>query len=318
MKTYEMTKYDPRCNAWDKTRYDAWDKSRYGARVGEVLDCLPRALVRELCGVMRGCDSMLCELRLRAHGVSSVVLGAREFPLYYRIGADGLSGVLMAVCGGSLYAHRDGISSGSLSLPSGVRIAVAGEARYDGGTLVGVDGISSILFRIPGGVCNFAAELADGWRKCGCRNMLVCAPPMGGKTTALRALAGIIGSGFGSRRVVVVDERGEFDPTDYPTARVDILRGYRRGTGTVLAVRTMSPGVIIVDEIASVSDAEAVRLAVGVGVPVIASVHAATRGDLFARDFVAGLVRDGSFPLATVISREGGRFTATAPTPVAV
>lgn len=292
--------------------------ARYTARVSGVLDCLPPPLVRELRGILRGTGSQMREVRLRAHGVSTVVLGGREYPLYTRVGADGLSSVLAAVCGGSVYAHRDEISDGSLALPSGVRVAVAGEAKYDGGHIVGVDKISSVLFRIPGGVCDFAPFLLDGWRENDCQNMLVCAPPMGGKTTALRALAGLIGSGEGRRRVVVVDERGEFDPADYKTASVDILRGYRRGRGTEIAVRTMSPGVIVVDEIASADDAAAVRLAVGVGVPVIASVHAACISDLLSRDFVAGLVRDGSFSLGTVITSVGGKYVASAPTPLAV
>ena len=287
-------------------------------RLSSLARFLPPLLFRELLALRRCMRGEVRELRLRSSGISSVIIDGATYPLYTRLDGGMLEEITGLLCHGSLYAYRDSIAAGFLPAPFGVRVAVAGEARYDGGRLVGIDRISSLVFRIPGDRCDFADGLYRGWLELGCRNMLICAPPLCGKTSALRSLAGLIGSGRDARRVVVVDERLEFDESDYRGATVDILRGYRRSTGTELAVRLLSPEVILVDEIASRSDAAAVRSAVGVGIPVIATVHGGDIGDLMRRDFIAELIRDGCFELFTVITADGGEFRASAVRKIAV
>ena len=141
--------------------------------------------------------------------------------------------------------------------------------------------------------------------------MLICSAAGEGKTTAIRALAGLIGSGEMPRRVVVADERCEFNPAEYARAHVDILRGYKRALGVDIAIRTMSAEVLIVDEISSREDATAMLASVGAGVTVIATVHARSLGDAMKRDYVATLVRGGLFESVCVISRKAGSFSYT-------
>jgi len=280
---------------------------------------LPPALVRELTGLLRGFDGSPRELRLRANGTSRIVFGGASYPLYTRLDGEMLTSVVDSVCRGSLYAYRDRLASGAIALAHGIRVAVVGEARYDGGRLVGIDGISSAVFRIPTDPTGVADGLYRDWLTAGGGNMLVCAPPLGGKTTVLRSLAGLIGSGSRPRRVVVVDGMCEFDPFDYSGASVDILRGYERGKGTELAFRMLSPEVMIVDEIASAADAAATRDAIGVGVPVIASVHGSSASDLMRRGYIASMIRDGCFGICAVIrSDSAGGFCISAPERLAV
>ena len=75
-------------------------------------------------------------------------------------------------------------------------------------------------------------------------------PPSSGKTTFLRDIARSLSLGrFASgRRVAIVDERGELGGFDLgPCA--DILRGYPKETGLEVALRTLSPEVIVCDEL---------------------------------------------------------------------
>lgn len=280
-----------------------------GMRVGRlatVLGWLPIRLGREIESLLRGSRHSVCEIRLRASGLSSVVTDGGDFPLFARVTAAELEGVVDKMCLGSLYAHRTDINDGYISV-GGVRVGVVGEARYDTEGRIGVFSVASLSFRIPTGVCHFGAELYSRWLS-HCGNLLIVAPPSGGKTTALRALAGLIGSGRGGRRVVAVDERCEFDPAEYTGASVDILQGYRRGQGIEIAVRTMSPEVLMVDEIATERDAEAVFLAMGVGIPVIATAHGTDLLSLTRRDFIRGLLGEGLFTHICPIRREGGGF----------
>ena len=275
-------------------------------RLATVIGWLPARLGREIESVVRGSRHTVREIRLRAAGLSSVVTDGGDFPLFTRLSVAELEGVVDKICRGSLYAYRADMNDGYISV-GGVRVGVVGEARHDTEGRIGVFSVASLSFRIPTGRCDFAGELYSRWLSLG-GNLLIVAPPSGGKTTALRALARLVGSGRDGRRVVVVDERCEFDPSEYRTASVDVLQGYRRGQGIEIAVRTMSPEALMVDEIASERDAEAVSLAMGVGIPVIATAHGVDLLSLTRRDFICNLLGEGLFTHACPIRRDGGGF----------
>ncbi len=302
-----------------KTTKNGRDKGDMsGKRLYLAIGYLPDAMAREIDGILRGSRLEIREIRLRAVGACSVVTDRGSFPLSSRIELGGLEKIVERLCRGSIYAFRECINAGYIPLSLGVRVGIVGEARYDGERLVGVSGISALSFRIPTAACSFDEELYRSWLSLKGENLLILAPPSGGKTTALRALARFIGTGRGSRRVVVVDERCEFDPEDYRGCTVDILQGYRRGLGTEVAVRTMSPEVLLVDEIASAGDAAALRTAVGVGIPVVATAHGTDPASLLAREYLASLLRDGCFSRFCGIENRGGSFYVTPPSEIAV
>lgn len=282
---------------------------RYDEGVHSLIPLLPRGLAEELSSVLSSYrPGELNELRLRACGQSSIVISGVCFPLSSAMSADGLSELASQLCRGGAYAYTDGIERGYIPFTGGVRIGVVGTARYEGGRMVGVSEISSLVFRFPTGRCDFEEELAKIFRKCARGDMLILSPPGGGKTTALRSLASSLGKGKEALRVVAVDERLEFFPEDYRTATVDILRGYRRREGIELAVRCMSAQVILVDEIGSESDAEAMELCRGVGVSVVATAHAKNIGDALSRRYIGRLIREGYFDSAVTIESKSGRF----------
>ena len=248
------------------------------------------------------------EIRLRAYGPLSVTVSGRNISLGKRVGSDGMREIFKKICGGAVFAHRDDVCSGFVTLDGGIRVGVSGHARYEGGRIVGVGEISSLVFRLPGRECSFARELYTNWlvRRGG---MLICSPAGEGKTTAIRSLARLIGSGEVPRRVAVVDERCEFDPEAYTDAHVDILLGYKRALGVDIAVRTMSAEVVIVDEIGSREDAIALLGALGAGVDVIATAHADRFESALRRDYIRELVSGGLFESVCVIKRRGNVYS---------
>ena len=249
------------------------------------------------------------EIRLRASGPLSLVVSGRNYSLGICIGKDEITEVFRRVCDGAVFKHRDDVCRGSLTLGGGIRVGVAGHARYEGGSLVGIADISVLVFRIPSGKCSFALRLLRDWRSL-CGGMLVCSAAGEGKTTAIRALAGLIGSGRDPKRVVVVDERCEFFD-DYSGSQVDVLRGYKRSVGVEIAIRTLSAEVLIVDEISSREDSFAMLGALGAGVSVIATVHARSLADAVKREYIRELVTGGLFRGACVIHRGPSGFDYT-------
>ena len=266
-----------------------------------------REKIKEYISSRRTSERSVGEIRLRAAGPSSLVVMGENVSLGISLGREALAEVFKRVCGGAIYAHRDDVCRGFITLEGGVRVGVSGHARYEGGVMMGVTDVSSLVFRLPTGKCSFADELYREWLL-GDGGMLICSRAGEGKTTAIRSLAGLIGSGERPRRVVVVDERCEFDPEEYSHSHVDILRGYRRATGVDIAVRTMSAEVLIVDEISTSEDSYAMLSALGAGVDVIATTHAVSLESAFARECVRGLIKEGLFGRICVIKRAGTRF----------
>ena len=248
------------------------------------------------------------EIRLRSSGVSALVVNGRNVPLGTTVSREELKEIFRRICGGAVFAHRDEVCRGFITLEGGIRVGVCGFARYESDNVLGVGDISALVFRIPGGSCSFASELYHEWARIG-GGMLICSGAGEGKTTAIRALARLIGSGYAPKRVVVADERCEFAPTDYSGSHVDILRGYKRALGVDIAIRTMSAEVLVVDEISSIDDASAMLAALGAGVTVIATVHARGLGDAMRREYVKRLVDGGLFMSVCTITRKNEGFS---------
>ena len=246
------------------------------------------------------------EIRLSAIALSSVVLKGRSIPLAVRLGYEELNGVLRRVCDTAVFAHRDEIADGFISLKGGGRVGVCGYARYEGGRLIGVSAVSALVFRIPGGKCDLADKLHNYWRNRDYSGMLICSRAGVGKTTAIRALVAMAGDSRAAKRVVVVDERCEFDLGAYKSCTVDILRGYKRERGIEIAIRTMSADIVVVDEIGNEQDCEALMLAVGAGVSVLATTHGDDIKAIYKKRTIGALIDAQLFSSYAVITSSQG------------
>ena len=247
------------------------------------------------------------EIRLSALGASSVLFGTERVGLSGRVSESEVLFTLTAICEGALYASRDRIAEGYLSLPHGVRVGISGRARYDGERLVGVSDVTSLVFRLPTGECAFADELYEIYRAGIGRGALIYSPPGVGKTTALRSLAVRASVGKGARRVAIIDERCELSAASFEGCEALLLSGYKKAYGMEIATRTLSPELIFVDEL-SASDAEGVMSVLRSGVPLVATAHAASLEDLRMRQGIAELVAAGAFSVFVGIFRSDSGY----------
>lgn len=277
--------------------------SKHVQLVERISALFPAQLAREIEALSRG--RRISEIRIRRTGRSSVVAFGSSLGLSFSA-EKYIDDIFMSVCRGTPYAYRDSILKGFVPLPNGVRVGVAGRARYEGEKLVGITDISSLIFRIPAEKCDFSDEIFEIWRRSR-GGLLVFSAPGGGKTTALRSLARSISTGTEARRVALVDEREEIFSDELSHGEIDVLSGYRRAYGISLATRTLNPEVIITDEIAP-EDAEAILKCANSGVPIIASAHAGDIRELMRRADIERLVERGVFGSFAYVTRGEGRF----------
>ncbi len=242
------------------------------------------------------------EVRLRAFLPASLTVGGQNLILPYVGDREVVQETLNAFCGGSLYTYEDTVREGYLPLSCGCRLGVAGVLEGRGVRLA-----NALVLRIPRQVTGCAAPLVEAWREAGCHGgALVIAPPAGGKTTILKDFIASVSRGSGARRVAVVDSRMELCPRPLG-ALVDVLTGYPRERGLRMALATLSPEVIVLDEIGE-GDVDAILAVANGGIPLVASLHGTGIETLKRRGWLSPLLSAGVFCHIGVVTRREGRF----------
>ena len=275
-----------------------------------VIELLPSAIRNEILRLVsgrRGGFSQVREIRIRRDAACSLIIGRENVRLYNIINKEELDLLISRLIGGALYAHRDSIASGYISLEGGVRVGVCGYAAYEDNRLVGVSDMRSLVFRIPTGSCEFGDQLYSVFREGIGQGMLIYSPPGVGKTTALRSLAQSVGGGRDALRVCVVDERCEFSEEDYRGCQVDILKGYKRREGIEIATRTLSAELIMIDELGA-EDCRSIIEVVRGGIPLIATAHASSLDEVMIKPSLRGLTELSVFSVFVGISVVDGEY----------
>ena len=270
-----------------------------------ILPHLPPKLKGALESSVRFSGKPLSEVHICRGSGSSVRFSTKNVYLGVSLDGSDMDGILTSLTGGALYAHRDTLREGYLTLKGGIRIGVCGRARYEGGSLIGISEVSSLLIRFPSMECRFADKLAAAFLDSR-GGLLIFAPPSGGKTTALRALIRRL-SESRAGRISLIDERGEIYCDDFSSLDVDVFSGYRRSEGMQIALRVMSPEILAVDEIGSAEECEGMLESLFSGVRLIATAHAEDYETLLKRKSLAPFFEAGVFEVFAQIlkNREG-------------
>ncbi len=247
------------------------------------------------------------EIRLHADRFCTVTCGGRNRYTDVALSEAELSDILNRMCDGSLYAYRDRIREGFLTLNGGIRVGVCGHAATEGGHIVGVGNVNGLVVRLPHVHRVDTAPILQCLREMrGLGGILVYAPPTVGKTTFLRSAARDASSPAWGWRTVVVDTREELSMgLDGRDLLLDILSGYPHDAGIDIAVRNLGAGLIVCDEIGTDADAHAILSAMNRGVPLLASAHARTLPELLRRPAMARLHRARVFGAYAGLSRNG-------------
>ncbi len=195
-------------------------------------------------------------------------------------GAGDIQRILSILVDHSLYARMEELRKGYITLPGGHRVGVAGRAVWQDGRIVTQTEITGLNIRYAHDISGIAAPLVERLRQGGVRgnSWLIAAPPRAGKTTLLRDL--VRWFSHGGWRVVVVDERCEIAGTNGGNRgfdlgnHADVLQGWSKPEGIIIAIRTLGPDVIVVDELGGDEDLAALLQARHAGVEVIGTLHA--------------------------------------------
>ena len=269
----------------------------------------PSKLLEEIGGYFKGHN--LQEIRIKEGNPCILILEDREIVIKNITKREDIKYILQRVSNYSLYAFEEDIKQGFITIKGGHRIGLAGECVMDNGKIKTIRNISSLNIRICREIIGCSNKIIEHLvKKERVLNTLIISPPKCGKTTILRDIARRFSEK--GNKVAIIDERSEIAasylgvPQMNLGIRCDILDNCLKSEGMIMAIRSLSPEVIICDEIGSVKDIEALVMAFNSGVNIVVTLHGYSIDDFFNRKVFKELIENYILDRIVVLSNKKG------------
>lgn len=282
-------------------------------RIYSLLKNLPSYIRVEIETLPASLIKNIEEIRLRCNQEICLLYSGGEKTLPKVITKEDLMNILNNLIKYSYHAYEEDLAKGFVTIDGGHRVGICGKTVYKQGQPVLIKEISSMNIR-------FAKEIR------GCSNSLIpiliqnhkpvntliVSPPGCGKTTLLRDIARVISNR--NIKVSICDERSEIAgmynsvPSFDLGSRTDILDGCDKNNGITMLIRSMSPDVIITDEIGKIEDINSAEQCMNAGVSLITSIHGSSFDDLI-NSHMSPLIDKKFFKNIIYLSKENGPGT---------
>ncbi len=217
----------------------------------------------------------------------------------YICSEDELNDTFIRMCDYSVHTHTSDITDGYITIDGGHRVGVVGTASRDrNDNIVSIRDISFLNIRIARSIKNCSEEIYSRLFTDKPLSIIIAGPPTSGKTTILRDLVHKISdSGV---KVSVIDERNEIALKSIKSIaeigiNTDVYSGYPKTSAINIALRTMSPQLIAIDEVCEDGEIYAIKKASNCGVKIIVTVHASSYSELLTRYQIKSLIDTYSF-----------------------
>jgi stage III sporulation protein AA len=293
-----------------------------GCFVESILNFLPKNISDLIIQIPPNQKEELEEIRIRINRPIEIMLKGSPRFLSYIIQPEDAFHLMNKISHFSIYTLEEELRRGFITVSGGHRIGLAGKVILEGGRVKAIRDISSFNIRIARQKIGIAESIIPYIYKGNWMHTMIIGPPQTGKTTLLRDIARIVSTGIPkkgiqARKVGIVDERSEIagcvDGIPQLTFgdRVDVLDGCPKAEGMMMMIRSMSPDVLIVDEIGRKEDADAIEEAVHAGIKLMMTTHGTSLEEVRKRPSLRMILDQGIFQRYVVLSRKDGPGTIT-------
>lgn len=275
-----------------------------------LMHLMPRSLRT---AVEREATDRLEEIRIRTGKPVQLIYGEKEKLLPFIVREGFCTELLETLSEHALFVKQEELEEGFLTVRGGCRVGIAGRYMLRDGKIRFAEAASCnirIAKEHKGAADILMPHLcpADGML---C-SVLIFSPPGAGKTTLLRDAARQLSDGDTKRRgrkVAVADERGEISggctaaPLLDVGLRTDVTSGCKKAEAIERLVRSMSPEIIVTDELGNMADAEAAMYAAASGTALLASAHAGSFREAMRKPHLRFLIENGCFGKLFLLQR---------------
>ncbi|RHW41110.1 stage III sporulation protein AA [Neobacillus notoginsengisoli] len=288
----------------------------------KILSFLPKTMTHAFEGIPSHLKEHVEEIRIRVNRPLEVTVRGAPIFLSYSPKPEDAVLFLQKISQYSIYAMDEELMRGYITVSGGHRVGLAGKVILEGGRVRAIRDVSSFNIRIAREKIGIALPLVSFIYQKNWLHTLIIGPPQTGKTTLLRDIArlvssGVEQSGVSPKKAGIVDERSEIAGcvTGVPQLtfgpRVDVLDACPKAEGIMMLIRSMSPDVIIADEVGRIEDSEAIMEAVHAGIKIITTVHGGSIEEVRNRPSLRKIISMRLFERYIILGRSEGPGTIT-------
>ena len=172
----------------------------------------------------------ITEIRIRVGKPIILKTRNKDIIINYKIDPEEILDLLGRICENSIYAYKNQICEGFLTIKGGHRIGITGTVIIEDNKIININYISSLNCRIAREVIGCSKKILNevlDIENHTIFNTVIVSPPGRGKTTILRDLIRNLSNGidekdFSGKTIGLVDERGEIAATYKGVAQNDV------------------------------------------------------------------------------------------------
>lgn len=240
----------------------------------------------------------------------------------YIISKEDIEQTFQIICKYSIHTFMDDIKKGFITLRGGHRVGIVGKVIVEDGQVKNIKHVSSLNIRVSREIIGCSdkilSHIIGGENKV--NNTLIISPPQCGKTTLIRDIVRNLSNGnklcgFNGIKVALIDERNEIagsylgQPQMDVGIRTDIIETCPKDLGIMMLLRSMSPNLIVTDEIGSEKEIRSLYTALNGGVSLITTVHGDSIEDIKNRKELSSLLDKELFKKIIILSAKKGPGT---------
>ena len=280
----------------------------------DLFEILPKTIRSKLEQVVK--IQELEELRIKVNKPIFIHIGNKEEVWDYIATTEDIKYIMQRISNYSIYAFEDEIRQGYITIKGGHRVGLCGICVIENNSIKTIKDISSINIRACKEIIGCADKVMPYIiNNNSVHNTIIISPPKCGKTTLLRDISRVISQGdknLNGKNVSIIDERSEIAgsfkgiPQMEVGPRTDVLDNCPKSQGIMMAIRSMSPDVIVCDEIGTQKDMESILMALNSGISLITTIHGFGIEDLYKRLVFKDIVENYVFTRGIVLSNKKG------------
>lgn len=288
-----------------------------------ILSYLPKNIANMINELPASLSGQMEEIRMRINRPLEIYANGVPYFSDYIVSHGDTERFIERLANHSFYTLDEELQKGYVTIPGGHRVGLAGKVILENGNVKVIKHLSSFNIRIAREAIGVANKYISFLYEKGWKHTMIIGAPQTGKTTVLRDIARLISTGIPNKnippkKVGIVDERSEIAgcvngvPQLQFGPRIDVLDACPKAEGMMMLIRSMSPDVLIVDEIGGENDCAAILEAVNAGITLVMTTHGSSLQEIKKRPTLLKILQHQVFQRFIELShgREPGKVAS--------